>query len=183
MSPKTINEWIALIGTVCGLLVGGYWFAKRTIAKFILLCRIANQPWREYFGDDFVKELRELINDLANAQDLLEAKHTVTLRRLGIGIYICDAKSGECIYASDYLAEIYGVTPNAMLGFGWAAQVVDREEKVKTWEYCCNRKITYRDSYSIRNAITEKMVHCRTEAHYVPSGGGRYVGWVEVVIR
>jgi PAS domain-containing protein len=184
VQPKTISEWIALIGTISGIVVACYWFIKRTIAKFFLLCRVANQPWRELFGDNFVQELRDLINDLASAQSLHEIRHDIIYRQLGIGLYICDAASGECIYASNYLAsEIFGVAPSQMLGHGWTAQIIDREEKVHTWEYCCKRKISYRNNYSIRNAATGKMVHCITEAQYVPIDGGRYVGFVKVVIR
>jgi len=183
VQPKTISEWIALIGTISGIVVASYWFIRRTFAKFLLLCRVANQPWNEHFGENFVVEIRELIDDLALAQDLNDIRHGITCRRLGIGVYICDAVSGECLWASDYLAEIFGVnSPNELLGFGWAAPIVDREEKVQTWEYCCKRRITYRDNYAVRNALTGKMVMCRTEAHYIPAGGGRYVGWVEIVV-
>ena len=158
-------------------------FGRRGWRRLLEIRWIAKQPWRDSFGENPAPAIRDILTDLSNGQDLTEAILEVVCRRLRIGIYVCRASDGACIYSSDSLAEIFGLSPTAMLGFGWSAQVVDGESVLQHWEACQRRKITYRASYAVRNALTGKMVQCRTEAHYLTSGGGRYVGWLEVVIR
>jgi PAS domain-containing protein len=183
VSPKSLNEWLAVIGTVSGFLGAAYYFCRRLWKRLSRICELSRQPWEQLFGPDSAQQIHDVIRDLAAAQDVIDVRQSIISRKLRVGIYICDAETGECLYASDYLAEIFGVPPDEMLGLGWAACVVDKEEKVQTWEYCCKRRITYRDNYSVRHGVTGKMVHCRTEAHYVPAGVGRYVGWVEIIIH
>jgi PAS domain-containing protein len=182
VEPKTANEWITLFGTLGGVFAAGWFWGRKFLRRCQDIRWISKQPWREAFGENPANAIRDILNDISNAQDLAEAIVDVICRKHRNGIYVCRSDDGACIYANDTLAEIFGLSPTAMLGFGWSAQIDAGEEVLQHWESCVRRKITYRATYSVRNAITQKMVHCRTEAHYLTSGGGRYVGWLEVVI-
>jgi len=182
VEPKTANEWIALSATVGGVFTAGWFWGRRVLRRCQEIRWISQQPWRAAFGDRPADTIRDIVADLSNAQDLAESIVDVICRKYHTGIYVCLSDDGSCIYANDTLAEIFGLSPPAMLGFGWSAQIDDGEQVVQHFEACVRRKITYRAAYSVRNAISGKMVRCRTEAHYLASGGGRYVGWLEVVI-
>lgn len=183
MLPKTINEWIALGGSLIALAVTVFACLKRTRHWFIRLRDNvrAHSKFIEHFGSQYATSIAELLCDLGTAHDLHEAHSRIILRRLGIGIYITDAATGKCLHVTDRLAEIFGIPASEMLGFGWAAQIDDAAKKVEYWNWCIGKQLTYRDSYTVTNATTGKRVACHTEAFFLDADGGRYVGYVEVV--
>lgn len=184
MAPDLYNDWLLFLGTAFGLLAAAWAVVKRCRRWTRRVGETVEEwsVWTKHFGGHPATELHNIVTDLAAGIDIIELRQEILSRKLRVGIYVCDGTTGDCIYASDYLAEIFGVPQTAMLGRGWLTQVSDREQADKAWTFCVQRRITYRDTYTVTHAQTGNSSRCRTEAYYVGSDGGRYVGYVEVIL-
>lgn len=182
MDPSFWNDWLILIGTA-GAVVAAIWALAKRLRKWCH--RVSGTvdewgKWTEFFGSNPATAIHEILNDLGTATDIIELRQNIVSRKLRIGIYVCDSK-GECVYASDYLAKIFGVPQASMLGLGWLAQIGDRGKASVVWEFAWKHRINYEDSYTVTNRQTGERVECRTEAFFLDSDGGRYVGYVEII--
>lgn len=183
MAPDLYNDWFIFLGTIGGI-IAALWTVTKRLRKWCKRANGAIDEWPiavQFFGENPSAAIHEILTDLGNATDIIELRQSIIARKLRIGIYVCDSVAGRCLFASDYLAEIFGLPQTAMLGLGWLAQISDQRLHGETWEFCWKRRIHYRDEYTVTNAQTGAAVRCRTEAYWLDSDGGRYVGYVEVI--
>ena len=75
------------------------------------------------FGASPAKEVKKLIDALRQSHSEMDVRHSILCRRLNIGIWMCEAHSGRCIYANPTLCEMFGMSREDMLGFGWLSAV------------------------------------------------------------
>ena len=180
--PSHINDWIVLVGSISAIL-GGAWILIRRAIKYVRDMdgiHVQRTKFLAHFGEEYADAIHEILTDLAADNDIAHARHGIFLRRLKIGIYVCDAATGECIYA-DGMEEIFGVASDSLLGLGWSSAIEEREKHVAKWEWCVKHKVSYRDKYTVRHAATQRLIQCRTEAFLTNGGQPRYVGYVEVI--
>lgn len=97
---------------------------------------------------------------------------------LGIGIFVCDA-DGKCIYANETLCGIFGLSRQAMTGFGWLNPVVNKQEAFNSWMFSVNNKIPYRNEYDIKVGDTTSRVYAEAEA--TKAGDEVVLGYVGIV--
>jgi PAS domain-containing protein len=183
VAPKEINEWLALAGTIGASVTVAIVCARRFKKRFHDLHETvrAHRRFVELFGAEYAADIFKFVNELGSVTDILTTRQDIILRKLGIGIYVCEAKSGKCIFVTERMAEIFGISPAAMLGYGWAAQIDEREKRVEKWNWCVQHEAVYRDEYTVTHGASGKKFRCQTEAYFVDVDGGRYVGYVEVI--
>ena len=183
IEPKLFNEWAILIGTISGLLAGA-WVIVRRLRKYFTAINEGityREKMREHFGEHPAQALRILVDELQGSHDIIAAKADILLRKSRIGIYICDSKSGRCLWVSDFLGELFGLSPATMLGLGWSSQIEGRKQAVESWEWCVENRTNYSDEYIVRNARTGEALRCKTEAFFIDGSEPRYVGYVEMI--
>jgi PAS domain S-box-containing protein len=77
----------------------------------------------------------------------------------------CDS-SGQCVWVSRRMAEIFGLEHAEMLGRGWL-DAVDHKTRAKVWERwqdAIESRIPYADEFLVINQSTSDKVWCRASA-------------------
>lgn len=79
----------------------------------------------------------------------------VIMNHIGMCVYICKP-TGECIYASKQLCELFGRPEEDMRGFGWVLAIPDKDRNraYQKWIDCVKNKKPYEDTYPV-NTGTE----------------------------
>lgn len=83
---------------------------------------------------------------------------------IGMCVYICKP-TGECVYASEELCELFEKSEQEMRGFGWTLAIPDkaRNEAYTKWVDCVKNKMPYEDTYTI--ATQNGLIEVYTSTH------------------
>ena len=137
-----------------------------------------SKAMKEAFGANPAGEVKKLLELLRQAHSEMDVRHSILCRRLNIGIWVCEASTGRCIYANPTLCEMLGMSREDMLGFGWLSAVdpADKKTTWETWTQAVKERRPYREKYHIINEAGRKMVE--TEGFLVEPEGKVYVGYV-----
>lgn len=138
----------------------------------------------ERFGQNAADVLADNLKALHIRQDRHTAKFTLMLKRMNIGLFICDAE-GFCTWSNPPLWDILGLHESQVSGYGWLEAVV-REERVavhENWRWSVKNGTPYKDEYTIDR--DGQRFKCRAEAFAHHAADGRtvlfYLGYVEQI--
>ena len=138
---------------------------------------------RKNFGDDVGGKLRTILTDYNGMLGQLEMRASTIESQAGVGIYVCDANTGECRVINHVLAEMFGMDREEMKGWGWTVAVVNAEAVRQKWITTCKLGIPYHDTYEVENQRTKERFFVQTGA-YLPNDPyerSAYSGWVRRV--
>lgn len=102
---------------------------------------------------DTIREIKEG-QQVGQMRTQLLWEHTLE----GVGYYECEPIAGECTYANRYLCDLFGLSLEEFLGFGWTKSIHSQDERVriyKSWQAAVKESIPYNETYKIdtRNGV------------------------------
>lgn len=138
---------------------------------------------RRNFGDDVGGKLRDILTKYSVTIGQLEMRLTTLETQAGIGVYACDANTGECRVSNPVLAEMFGLSREEMKGWGWTVAVVNAEAVRQKWITACRLGVPYHDTYEVENQRTKERFFVQTAAYLPndPYDSTTYSGWVKRV--
>lgn len=176
-------ELVAKIVAWLAALLGAVWAAGRWFWpewQIYMANRLLIDSFRRNFGTKAADKIHELLRTHTRRQDQQDMRTAIVECALGVGTYVCDARSGDCILANDVIAELWGVPKDTLKGVGWLQCVEDKPRALAEWKFAFEHKMPYRGTYDIVNARTGERIKIITEAF--PMGYGQdleyYSGWV-----
>lgn len=178
---RVCDFWGWLVGVVTGIVAAlAAWrkHGSRIHRTVVLSDRI-----HEHFGEEAGKKIVEEFSRRSKDIVLGEVRQQFLEQRLGIALYVC-ASSGSCEYASEALADLFGLERAEMLGNGWlkAIDISERQKVMEFWEYAVKHNMPYDYEYMVVNQRTGEKYRAATRAFPVSSRAGQmlcYVGMVE----
>lgn len=96
--------------------------------------------------------LKDQVSSLAVAVKGIEARQRAGWAADGRATYECDGE-GNCVWASDALAVLFGTSPEKMLGSGWLNRIATQDERKLAWSRwltSVKEGIPYEDTYRIK---------------------------------
>ena len=145
---------VAALSSVLALQVSNY----NTMAKM-----------RRQMGDGGKehKEITERRINLLEAQLRLQRlADEVVWNHVEVASYRTDG-TGHCIAVNDAFCELFGLTREQMLDYGWSAAIpdtADRARIISTWQESLETRIPYLETYKVRNAKTGQEYYVQTSA-------------------
>lgn len=180
---RVSDFWGWIIGAVTGVMAALAAWRKhgRRIHRTVVL----SDRIHEHFGKDAGKKIVDELSRRSKDIVLGEVRQQFLEQRLGIALYVC-ASSGSCEYASEALADLFGLERAEMLGNGWlkAVDMSERQKVMEFWEYAVKHNMPYDYEYAVINQNTGKRFRVITRAFPVASRSGEmlcYVGMVEML--
>lgn len=171
---------ISLIAaTVFGVIIKFRRFIKNAIKSFIL-----GDSFYNIYGENPAQAIKQVHEAIQNAHNTLEIRQSIAEKYLKIGVYICST-SGKCLWANEYLCEIFGLDSTEMKDFGWLSSIDtnDRKRVYENWIYAIHNKLSYSDDYNITNSRTMIKYNISTEAVAVVDDKNEiqcYVGYITI---
>ena len=178
-----IVEGAKAVGTVAGgiaALYAGWKVMWPRIKRIILAQRLAESMF-DAFGEDAATKLKTALVDNRLALARAEARLNLICKHSHMGVYICD-RDGKCVFANDFLCEMFGLDHEKMKGYGWLACVDDRESEFHHWKFAVDNDTPYRSTYNMINQKTKQVQRVTTEAEPHREGGVPvfYIGLVKL---
>lgn len=117
--------------------------------------------------------------EMSSARALAKADYLIN--RFHEAIYIC-TPDGQNILSSDALADMFGMTPDEIMGYGWTKPILqeDRAIQLNHWRNCVATHAPYIATYKIKVGGVIKRIE--TSATAVKSDTGKllfYLGEVK----
>lgn len=142
-----------------------------------------------YSMDDSIKFIKkELTYNGGNSLKDVVAKtfETTTLLKLRYrhdmsvserAIFECEPLTGRCTWVNDALCELFGMSHEDMLGFGWLRAVREdqREEVHSHWKTAVDNNIPYSWSYYVVNQKTGDSLEVRATANAICLSNGTII--------
>lgn len=154
----------------------------RKLNKFVFSVRSLVR-FNHIFGSDPAEAIKKALYDLERSGSIRNFKQELFAHELSLGIYICEP-DGKCIDANDTLVELFGLSRDKFMGYGWTEAIVpeDRRETIDEWEFAVKKGSAYYQTYRVRNATTGETFPCFTKAMAVIDTASDkllcYVGYV-----
>ena len=166
LNPKTVIELITLAGIFVGFCAATWRYAGRAWRRTWAVWRAGEDAIRkrELYGETPVDAQFEALSSNARAVEILGMCQEVVLEQLKIAYYVCDAQSGGCIFASSFLGELFGMSPQQMLGDRWLAAITDSDSVAEQWANAVSRNSIYEATYTVTNQRDGRRYRCKTKA-------------------
>lgn len=141
------------------------------LARMIHALTIPTAFVRE-FGELPAEKVRKAFLDLSKGQDLAELRQQVLSKHLEFGLYICET-TGRCIEANPYLCDLFGMSREEMMGFGWLNAVAPehRQGVHADWMWALKTDAPYRATYRVENQRDGSSTWVKTEAFTAKKDG------------
>lgn len=153
---------LEIVGAWCAGVGGVLLAVWRRGAALVRTCRAVCNLHAEFGdrpGDKLATALRR--GEIADGETRIRQ---ATLEAFaGLGVFNCDA-GGACTWVNDELAELFGLDPDKMFGFGWTAAIAatDRVRVVDEWRRAVELGLPYSSEYTVENQRTGERVDCVT---------------------
>jgi len=112
--------------------------------------------------------LADTINQIRENQQIGQTRTQILWEHQpGVGYYECDAETGLCTHANNTLTDLFGLSLEEFLGFGWLRAVesqVERDRIYKSWIAAVKDRIPYEVEYFINVRGTRTKVKTRAWA-------------------
>ena len=180
-----IKFFISNYGTItiiASSVAGSIYFLRKWITNGIKSVRLSDS-FHEHFGDFPAKKIKELHNAIARSSDTLELRQSISEKHIGIGIYICEAETGLCLWSNQLMNELFELDSLDMKGFGWAAAIYDFDSAkvLDIWREAVKNNNPYYSTYKIKGKITGRIKEVTTHAIAVMDDNEQimcYVGYL-----
>lgn len=172
----------ATITVIGSTILGALYFLRRWITNGIKSIKLSNS-FHEHFGDFPAKKIKELHNTISRCSNTLELRQSISEKHIGIGIYICEAETGRCLWSNQLLNELFEMDSVDMKGFGWAGSIIgeDSARILDIWRTAVKDNNPYYATYKIKGIITGLVKEVTTHAIAVMDESGQimcYVGYL-----
>jgi PAS domain S-box-containing protein len=177
---KDILEIIIAAGTV----VVGIWTVVKyiypLIIKGIYLYNTGHSIIKGLelkYGSDVSLKLYTQINTLG-VDKIVDRKRIDFLEtEVGIGIYQCSV-DGKCLYANHKLCEMFNLSFEDMLNYGWAKGIIseDRAKALSTWKFAIKNETPYEDFYRVDNDGSLVGIDTKADPVYIDGVLVYYIG-------
>lgn len=170
---------ITLIGSS---IIGAVYFLRKWIKNGIKSVRLSDS-FHEHFGDFPAKKIKELHDAISRSSDTLELRQSISEKHIGIGIYICEAETGRCLWSNELLNELFELDSVDMKGFGWAAPIYESDpaKVLDVWRASVKDNNPYYATYKIKGKRTGQVKEVTTHAIAVMDDNNQimcYVGYL-----
>ncbi len=114
--------------------------------------------------------LADTINQIRENQQIGQTRTQILWEHQpGVGYYECDADSGACTHANKTLTDLFNMSLEEFLGFGWLGAVESQSERdriYKSWVYAVRDRIPYEveyfiNSHGVRTKVRTRAWACR----------------------
>lgn len=159
-----VNHYAA-ISIIAPSLLGVVFFLRKWITNGIKSIKLSIS-FHECFGDFPAKKIKELYNAISRSHNTLELRQSISESHIKIGIYICEAETGRCVWTNQYLNELFEIDSEDMKGYGWAAAIDnhDSADVLDIWREAVVKNNPYYASYKIKGKITGIVKEVTTHA-------------------
>jgi PAS domain S-box-containing protein len=178
-----LDLWPAVVAIIA--VAGGWISFGHRLHKRVVRCLDFSDRMHASFGAEAVEALSSAIKEAHIDAAVRECRVQIVEEMLGLAVYICDAKTGNCVKASHRLAELFGMDTTDMLGSGWLSGL-DQSEKIEVWENwkkCVAEQLPYEREYTVVHRGTGEPIRCRTVATPARLKTGEIVWYVGIVER
>lgn len=136
------------------------------------------------FGPEGANVLKAAMVEIQSRHTRLSAKLDVITRNMSIGLYVC-SPDGRCSWCTQYLADLFQLPMEEMMGYGWLKHVVEPQNVYQHWRWSVDNRTPYRHEYEITNATKHKIYRIYTEAYPVMTEDRAsilfYMGFIKVI--
>lgn len=172
----------ATISLICPTVLGVIYFFRRWFTNGIKSIKLSNS-FHELFGDFPAKKIKELHNTISRSSNTLELRQSISEKHIGIGVYICEAETGRCLWSNDLLNELFEMDSSDIKGFGWAGAIVESDSIriLDIWRAAVKHSNPYYATYKIKGRISGRTKEVTTHAIAVTDESGQimcYVGYL-----
>jgi hypothetical protein len=172
----------ATLSLICPTILGVIYFFRKWFTNGIKGIKLSNS-FHEHFGDFPAKKIKELHNTISRSSNTLELRQSISEKYIGIGIYICEAESGRCLWTNELLNELFEMDSADMKGYGWASHICDGESAniLDIWREAVKNNNPYYATYKIKGQISGQIKEVTTHAIAVLDENGQimcYVGYI-----
>lgn len=182
---ETIKFLITNYGTlalISSTILGVIFFLRKWITNGIKSIKLSDS-FHEHFGDFPAQKIKELHNTIARSSDTLELRQSISEKHIGIGIYICEAETGRCLWSNEYLNELFEMDSVDMKGYGWAAPICNEDSSriLDVWRAAVKNNNPYYATYKVKGKISGRIKEVTTHAIAVTDDNKQilcYVGYL-----
>lgn len=127
--------------------------------------------------------LKDAVTKSLELITLLKLKFTYQMSTSEVPMFECEPTEGRYIWVNNALCELFGLSHEEMLGFGWLVGVKEseREDVYNHWNIALTKKIPYSWTYTVVNQKSGKEVKCRAGATTIVLSNGKileYCGFI-----
>lgn len=146
-----VNNYATILSGITfifGLIV----VCKKWIINAIRSINLSSR-FHVHFGNFPADKIKEIHETIRKSHNILEIRQSISEKYLQIGIFMCEADTGKCLWSNDYINEFFGLDSAAMKGFGWLL-AIDEEERSKVhevWMNAVKNKTPYDCEYTVIN--------------------------------
>lgn len=163
-------------------ILGIIYFFRKWLNNGIKSIKLSNS-FHDLFGDFPAQKIKELHNTISRSSNTLELRQSISEKHIGIGIYICEAESGRCLWTNEFLNDLFEMDSSAMKGYGWAGPICngDSADILDVWREAVKNNNPYYATYKIKGRITGRIKEVTTHAIAVLDINGQimcYVGYL-----
>lgn len=192
MDLSQLNQYSAQIAGILAALVALYRFVVSPLLRIVKRTRNTSE--------DLAKALPILL-ELSKTFSTNDGKLTLPgeikelqqlskinadlLRALGNKLNLCWFRSdanGNCVYASNKLLELMGITLEQSLGSGWKNSICSkfRDKVIEDWDMAIKEKREFDLEYAYCQGLSHKeiQIHCHG---YKIELGGEIIGYIGIV--
>lgn len=155
----------ATISIIASTIIGAIFFLRKCISDGIKSVKLSIS-FHEHFGDFPAKKIKELHNAISRSSNTLELRQSISESHIKIGIYICEAETGRCLWTNQHINELFEMDSEDMKGYGWAGAIHpdDSARVLDIWRTAVLENNPYYASYNIKGRITNRIKEITTHA-------------------
>lgn len=165
-------------------LFGVVIFCRKWIINAIRSIHFSN-GFHALFGNDPATKIKEIHESIRKSHNTLEIRQSISEKYLQIGIFMCEADTGKCLWSNDHLNEFFGLDSASMKGFGWLTAIDpdDRDRVHEVWMYAVSNKTPYSCKYYVINQRTEESNCVDAHAIAVLDESDKIVCYVGYIVK
>lgn len=123
-------------------------------------------------GEQLTRSLDALTQQIA----IIRYRQNTADRHNEICTFFCEP-DGKCQEVSQALCNLFGLSEDEMLGFGWAKPIEDNPKHIAVWKAAVDNDYPYADEYIINNVTTRRRFRCQVAADIIRNTRGEALGY------
>ena len=146
-----VNNYATILSGIT-FLFGIAVVCKKWIVSGIRSINLSSR-FHVHFGNYPADKIKEIHETIRKSHNILEIRQSISEKYLQIGIFMCEAETGKCLWSNDYLNEFFGLDSASMRGFDWLL-AIDEDERARVhelWMAAVKNKTPYDCEYTVIN--------------------------------
>jgi len=177
MSLTDVAGYIGAISVIGGFVMWTVSKARRGYQGvrewYLGLTELMNQ-----FKPNGGKSVMDKLNRIDLSVQIDSARIMAMMNHAAHPVFECNAE-GKCILVNKAICDLFGLSPEEMLGTGWLNGVSpeDRESTIDSWMSAIAKSIPYEHRYNVRNARTGVLTPVRAFSAAMKNVYGQIIGF------